>query len=297
MIPADADFALWRRRSAALVEKALRSAIPPATSRPATIHRAMRYSLLGGGKRLRPLLCLAAAEAVGGDPVRALPAACAVELVHTYSLIHDDLPCMDDDDLRRGRPTSHKVFGEGMAVLAGDALLTQAFAVLAKAEPRRGDAAALVVELASAAGSRGLIAGQVADLEAEGAPPSAPLLHYIHRHKTGALLAASVRLGGLCAGASPRVLATLGRFGQALGLAFQIQDDILDETQGAEALGKTAGKDAASGKLTFPRVYGLQEARRLSRRWTRTAVAAAEGLGPKAVRLGQMAQWLLQRDR
>ena len=258
----------------------------------------MRYSLLAGGKRIRPVLCCAAAEACGGAVRHALPAACAVELVHTYSLVHDDLPCMDDDDLRRGKPTSHKVFGEGMAVLAGDALLTQAFAVLAAAKPRRSFSAAdLVAELARAAGSRGLIAGQVADIEAEGRKPSEPALYFIHAAKTGMLLRAALKLGGMCGGGTKAQIAALDRFGFALGLAFQIQDDILDATQSAKKLGKTAGKDAAVGKMTFPSLYGLERSRELAEQWTEEAIVALRPFGQRAAKLCALATLILDRDR
>jgi geranylgeranyl diphosphate synthase type II len=217
-------------------------------------------------------------------------------MVHAYSLIHDDLPCMDDDDLRRGKPTSHIVFGEGMAVLAGDALLTEAFAVLAQAKPSaRYLASDLVTELARAAGSRGLIAGQVADLEAEGRKPSEPALYFIHAAKTGMLLRASLKLGAMCAGATKAQLAALDRFGFALGLAFQVQDDILDATQSAKKLGKTAGKDAAAGKMTFPALYGLDRARELAAQWTDEAIASLRPFGPRGAKLRAMAGLMLSR--
>jgi len=287
----------WLKRTRALIEKALRTSIPATSTKPATIHRAMRYSLLAGGKRLRPLLCCATSEACGGTLRAALPAACAVEMIHTYSLIHDDLPCMDDDDLRRGQPTSHVVFGEGMAVLAGDALLTEAFAVLATAKPRvRYTAADLVAELARAAGSRGLIAGQVADLEAEGRKPAEPALYFIHAAKTGMLLRASLKLGAMCAGATKAQGASLDRFGFALGLAFQIQDDILDATQSAKKLGKSAGKDAAAGKMTFPALFGLEKSHALAEQWTDEAIASLRSFGPRAAMLQALAARLLRRE-
>ena len=296
MTPGELD--RWIKRTRALVEKSLRTAVPAATTKPATIHRAMRYSLLSGGKRLRPLLCCAASQACGGNARLALPAACAVEMVHAYSLIHDDLPCMDDDDLRRGKPTSHIVFGEGMAVLAGDALLTEAFAVLSKAKPRsRYTAADLVAELARAAGSRGLIAGQVADLEAEGRKPTEPALYFIHAAKTGMLLRAALKLGGMSAGGTAAQVAALDRFGFALGLAFQIQDDILDATQSAKKLGKTAGKDAAAGKMTFPALFGLEESRSLAGRWTADAIKALRLFGPRGDTLRALAAKLLGREK
>ena len=287
----------WTKRTRALVEKSLRDYVPPAKTKPATIHRAMRYSLLSGGKRLRPLLCCAASEACGGTARQALPAACAVEMVHAYSLIHDDLPCMDDDDLRRGKPTSHIVFGEGIAVLAGDALLTEAFGVLAKAKPgARYTAAALIAELARAAGSRGLIAGQVADLEAEWRKPTEPALYFIHAAKTGMLLRAALKLGGMSAGATTAQIAALDRFGFALGLAFQIQDDILDTTQSAKKLGKTAGKDAAAGKMTFPAFFGSDRSRELAARWTADAVEALRPFGTRGGTLRGLADLMLRRE-
>ena len=253
----------------ALVDRTLDALLPSAKAKPATIHKAMRYSLFAGGKRMRPVLTLAAAEACGGEIDDALPAACAVECIHTYSLIHDDLPCMDDDDLRRGRPTSHKVFGEGVAVLAGDALLTVAFEILAGAKPTaRYPMAALIRELAVASGSHWLIGGQVADLEGEGRKLAAAELKYIHRCKTAALLTASIRLGAMSANATDARLRGLTDFGQALGLAFQVIDDILDVTQTTEKLGKTAGKDVKATKATYPAVFGLDHSRVDSKRRT-----------------------------
>lgn len=292
-----ADFRRWLARTRRVVETALRASVPPASSKPTTIHRAMRYSLLAGGKRLRPVLCCAAAEACGGTVARALPAACAVELVHTYSLIHDDLPCMDDDDLRRGKPTSHKVFGEGIAVLAGDALLTAAFAALAGARPAgRCTPGDLVAELARAAGSRGLIAGQVADLEAENKRPAEAALYFIHAAKTGMLLRASLKLGAMSAGAPRAKVDSLDRFGFALGMAFQIQDDVLDATQTASKLGKTAGKDAATGKMTFPSLHGLERSRELAAEAVAAARGELRGWGAAGRRLLELADHILARD-
>lgn len=288
------ELAHWTRSARREIEKALRAGVPAATVKPATIHRAMRYSLLSGGKRLRPLLCCAASEACGGTIRAALPAACAIEMIHAYSLIHDDLPCMDDDDLRRGKPTSHVVFGEGIAVLAGDALLTGAFAVIAGANPRI--VPDLVAEMSHAAGSRGLIAGQVADLEAEGRKPSEPALYFIHAAKTGMLLRAALKLGGLCGGGTKRQIAALDRFGFALGLAFQIQDDILDATQSAKKLGKTAGKDAAAGKMTFPALYGLERSREMAAEWTDVAIRELKPFGTRGVILRMLTEKLLHRD-
>ena len=280
-----------------LIDRALQRFLPRAATRPATLHEAMRYSLFAGGKRLRPVLTLASAEACGGSRDRALPAASAVECIHTYSLVHDDLPCMDDDDLRRGRPTNHKVFGEGVAVLAGDALLTLAFEILAQAKPTpRYPIAALIGELAQAAGSKWLIGGQVADLEGEGRKLGGDDLKYIHRCKTAALLTTSIRLGAMSANATPKQLAALTAFGQALGLAFQVIDDILDVTQTTEKLGKTAGKDVKATKATYPAVFGLDHSRAEAHRLTRKAHAALKPFGEKADTLRAIADYLLARE-
>ncbi|HEX5177298.1 MAG TPA: farnesyl diphosphate synthase [Chthoniobacteraceae bacterium] len=287
----------YLRTRARLVDRALQRALPPERARPGTIHKAMRYSVFAGGKRLRPILSLAAAEACGGELSRAMPAACAIECVHTYSLIHDDLPCMDDDDLRRGRPTNHKVFGEGIAVLAGDALLTVAFEILAAAPAtRRYPVAILVGELARAAGSRSLIAGQVLDLEGESRKTSLRELQFIHRAKTAALLTAAIRLGAMSANASAMRLKALTRFGEALGLAFQIIDDILDVTQTTKKLGKTAGKDVAATKATYPAIVGLDRSRREAQRLTMDARAALARFRHEAARLIELSDFLLDRE-
>ena len=280
-----------------LVERALARSLPSSGVRPATIHRAMRYSLLGGGKRLRPILTLAAAEACGiKDPAKALPAACAVELIHTYSLIHDDLPCMDDDDLRRGRPTSHKVYGEGVAVLAGDALLTRAFALLAEITPaKRYPLSVLLEETAMAAGSLQLIAGQVADIEAEGKKLSIRDVRFIHERKTAAIIVLSLRFGAMIAGATTSQLKALTDFGASLGLAFQILDDILDVTATSEQLGKSAGKDLKAAKATYPAVIGLKAARKEAEIQTRKALRSLDVLGSRGVRLREIGESLLKR--
>jgi len=281
----------------ATVDQALDRFLPNARIKPATLHKAMRYSLFAGGKRLRPVLALAAAEACGAATEDALPMACAVECVHTYSLIHDDLPCMDDDDFRRGRPTSHKVFGEGIAVLAGDALLTEAFAILAQAPGTpRYPVAALVRELASAAGSRWLIAGQVADIEGEGKKASARDLRFIHAAKTAALLTASIRLGAMSANVTPARLEALTCFGQNLGLAFQVIDDILDVTQTSEKLGKSAGKDVAAQKTTYPSVLGLERSKKEAARLTRAALGSLKPFGSRGARLREIGEYLLARE-
>jgi geranylgeranyl diphosphate synthase type II len=257
----------------------------------------MRYSIFAGGKRLRPVICLATAEVLRGRAADALPLACAVECIHTYSLIHDDLPAMDNDDFRRGKPTSHKVYGEGIAVLAGDALLTIAFEMAAscKAWPRYPHAV-IIRELAVAAGSRKLIAGQVADLEGEGKKISPAELRYIHENKTAALIAGSIRLGAMSANASAKQLARLTDFGQSLGLAFQVIDDILDVTQTTEKLGKSAGKDVAAQKATYPALLGLDKAKREADRLTARARAALKPFGADAAPLEAIADFLLKRE-
>ena len=282
----------------AAVNRALDNFLPSATARPRTIHKAMRYSLFAGGKRMRPALCLAAASACGGEEADAMPLACAVECIHTYSLIHDDLPAMDDDDFRRGKPTNHRVFGEGIAILAGDALLTQAFEIAARCRgwPRYSHAQ-VIRELARASGSLQLIAGQVADLEGEGKKTSASQLRYIHERKTSALLGCAVRLGGMSANCTPAQLAALTDFGYHVGLAFQVIDDILDVTQTTEKLGKTAGKDTKARKATYPAIVGLARSRQIAEQLTRRAFAALEAFKGKAAALEALAQFLLQRDR
>jgi len=285
------DFDGYLKQAAADTDAAMDRFLPPEIERPGTIHAAMRYCVFAGGKRLRPVLCIAAAEACGGKRQDALPAACAVELMHTYSLVHDDLPCMDDDDLRRGRPTCHKVYGEGMAVLCGDALLTEAFAVLA-----RSKSVEMIAELASAGGSRKLIGGQVLDLEGEGKSLSLEELIRIHEAKTAALLTTSIRLGAMSAGADEAQIAALTKFGHALGLAFQVLDDILDVTQTTENLGKTAGKDTAVAKATYPAVMGLEESRAEAARLTAEALEALAVFGENGARLREIAGRMLLRE-
>jgi geranylgeranyl diphosphate synthase type II len=282
----------------AAVNQALDRFLPAAAAKPATIHRAMRYSLFAGGKRMRPALCLAAAAACGGDEAAAMPLACAVECIHTYSLIHDDLPAMDNDDYRRGKLTNHKVFGEGIAVLAGDALLTQAFEIAVKCQgwPRYSHQR-IVLELAQAAGSLQLIAGQVADLEGEGKLISAQQLRYIHERKTSALLCGSARLGGMSANCTPAQLKALTEFGYHVGLAFQVIDDILDVTQTSEKLGKTAGKDTKAQKATYPAIVGLEASREIAAQLTQRAFSSLKSFKGKAVALEALAEFLLRRDR
>jgi geranylgeranyl diphosphate synthase type II len=284
-----------------LVDAHLDRLVPPETQPPQTIHRAMRYSLFAGGKRIRPILCLEAASASGVEPAAAhFTAACSLELIHTYSLIHDDLPALDNDDYRRGQLTSHKIFGEAMAILSGDALLTLAFQVLA-ADATMPDIPAdrksrMIAELARAAGTvGGMIAGQVADLEGEGQPPTAPLLESIHRAKTGALLRASLRLGAICADASEPHYHALSCYGEHIGLAFQIVDDILDVEESSESLGKTAGKDAQQHKITFPAVYGVEESRRMAAAECQSAHETLAPFGARAARLHELADLIVHR--
>ena len=291
------DLMAWLSARAPRVDAALDRYLPRATAKPATIHQAMRYSLFAGGKRMRPALVLAAAEACGGDIEAALPHAAAVECIHTYSLIHDDLPGMDNDDLRRGKPTNHKVYGEGIAILAGDGLLTWAFEILAQApDTRRYGAREHILELAQAAGSLQLIAGQVADLEGEGKPLTVAQLRYIHERKTSALLRCSARLGGMSANCTPAQLQALSDFGYNVGLAFQVIDDILDVTQSSEKLGKTAGKDEKVQKATYPRIVGLEKSKVIAARLTRQAFASLKPFKGKAQALEALAQYLLDRQ-
>ena len=291
------DLKTYLADRAAFVDAALDRLIPTADTPPATIHRAMRHSLFAGGKRLRPILCLAAAEACGGSGEAAAFAACAVECLHTYSLIHDDLPSMDNDDFRRGVPTCHKVYGEGVAILAGDALQALAFELLVKTPVTvRYGAGDLVAELARTAGSLHLVGGQVADLEGEGQKLPLESLRFIHENKTAALLTSSLALGGMSADCQPEELRALRAFGMATGLAFQILDDILDVTQTSEKLGKSAGKDLASEKSTYPALIGLDASRAEAQRLTRSAHDALAVFDCRGRRLRELADHLLARD-
>lgn len=270
------------------VEAALDRFLPQEAAYPARIHQAMRYSTLGGGKRLRGALCLTAAEAVGGERTRALPAAAALEMIHAYSLIHDDLPCMDDDALRRGKPTNHKVFGEGIAVLTGDALLTHALGLLAQQPELVGlpsaAALAMLADVAEAAGTGGLIGGQVVDLESEGSGPApdAAVIEYIHRHKTGAMFEASVRCGARAGAGGEAAIAALTVYATAFGLAFQIVDDLLDVEGEAAELGKAVGSDLRREKATYPRLFGIAASREKARSCVAEAKAALRPLGQGA---------------
>jgi geranylgeranyl diphosphate synthase type II len=256
----------------------------------------MRYSLFAGGKRIRPILCIEAGLAVADAPDGIISAACPLELIHTYSLIHDDLPALDNDDYRRGKPTNHKVFGDAMAILAGDALLTLAFQVLAQLPAPEDRKTRLIAELAVSAGTvGGMIGGQVADLEGEGRPPNPELLETIHRAKTGALLRASLRMGAIFAGAGRDEYSALSCYGEHIGLAFQIVDDILDVEEPSETLGKTAGKDAQQGKITFPAVYGLETSRRMAEEECARAHRVLDRFGSRAARLHELADLIVHR--
>jgi geranylgeranyl diphosphate synthase type II len=280
-----------------LIDGALDRLVPAEDAFPETIHRAMRYSLFAGGKRIRPILCMEAARTVSDLPVGVETAACALELIHTYSLIHDDLPALDNDDYRRGKLTCHRVFGEAIAILAGDALLTAAFRLLSELEDiPAGRKIRLVQELAAAAGTAGgMIGGQVADLEGEGKTPTSELLESIHRAKTGALLRASLRMGAIYAAASNMQYVALSCYGEHAGLAFQIVDDILDVEASSETLGKTAGKDAQQKKITFPAVYGLEESRRMAERECEHAHRALAPLGDRPRRLHEISDLIVRR--
>jgi geranylgeranyl diphosphate synthase, type II len=282
-----------------LADAALERLLPDASKRPTSIHQAMRHSVFAGGKRIRPILCIEAGRAVAGSlPPGIEDLGAALEMLHTYSLIHDDLPALDNDDLRRGRPTCHKVFGEAIAILAGDALQTQAYEVLSclgcPAEAR----VRIIEEIARGTGTiDGMIGGQVVDLEAERTRPDSETLEYIHRSKTAALITGSVVTGGIYAGASSEQVSQLRCFGQAIGLAFQIVDDVLDVTQTSEQLGKTAGKDVASEKATYPALFGLEQSRKRAADLLESAGQAVEKLGSGANVLKDLARFLVERER
>ncbi len=285
-------------RRATEVNQWLDALLPSEATPPARLHRAMRYSLMAGGKRLRPILVLAAGESFGASTDNLMPAACAIEMIHTYSLIHDDLPAMDNDDLRRGRPTCHKAFDEATAILAGDALLTQAFRVLAAEAPHLNAERQVRVirEISNAAGTiDGMIGGQMADIESEGQLVDETTLEYSHRSKTGALITAPVVVGGLLAGASEPELDKLRAYGQRIGLAFQIADDILDVTSTSEQLGKTAGKDLAAHKATYPALHGVEQSEARMQQLVSEAIDIVAGLGQDAGMLAELARFIVAR--
>jgi len=294
-IAADEDIAAALRRDAEEVNRRLESLLSRYAGECPRLAEAMRYSLQAGGKRVRPSLVLSCCELCGGTREVAMPAAIAVECVHTFSLIHDDLPALDDDDVRRGKPANHKVFGEAMAILAGDALLALAFEVLAGQTAPPAVVAAMTRELAAAAGWEGMIGGEAADIEGESLAPDRSLVERIHAAKTARLIAAACRLGGMAAGADAASLATLGSYGHALGLAFQAADDLLDYTGSPETLGKRTGKDAAAGKQTYPKAVGMEAARRIAAAAVDQALAALAPFGERAARLASLARYVLER--
>ena len=293
------DIKTYLTRKRAVVDKALEALVPPAKTYPSQVFEAMRYSLFAGGKRVRPILAIASAEALGANTAGLLPVAGTLELIHTYSLIHDDLPAMDDDDLRRGRPTCHKVYGEAMAILAGDGLLNMAFESLS--DPRRLKTipaqrlVAIIREISLASGVFGMVGGQVVDMESEGKDVDFPTLEYIHTHKTGALIRASVRTGAIYAKASEKRLKALTRYGERVGLAFQIADDILDIVGSREEIGKDVGSDLKKGKKTFPSFYGLEESRRRAKEVTDQALAALKDFDRKSDPLRELAKYIVTR--
>jgi geranylgeranyl diphosphate synthase, type II len=278
------------------VDAQLEKLLPAENMLPPSIHTAMRYSVFAGGKRIRPILCLETARIFGADVTPALFPGCAIEFIHTYSLIHDDLPALDNDDLRRGKPTCHKKFGEATAILAGDALLTLAFEAIAGTPVSAKRRVAMVTEIATAAGTvNGMVGGQVADLEAEGRPVGPEMLEYIHRSKTAALIRASITAGALCAGAPADDVARLRRFGETIGWAFQVTDDILDVTESSAALGKTAGKDIAQQKATYPAVFGLERSQQIAKELADSAIAELRAYAEKADHLRAIAEFLVLR--
>ncbi len=278
------------------VDASLDRLMPAETAAPPSIHQAMRYSVFAGGKRIRPILCLEASRIFDSNVAPAHYPACAIEFIHTYSLIHDDLPALDNDDLRRGKPTCHKKFGEAAAILAGDALLTLAFETIAATPVEANRRVAMLTEISSAAGTvNGMVGGQVADLEAEGKRVDAQMLEYIHRSKTAALIRASITSGALCAGASIEDVASLRNFGQSLGLLFQVTDDILDVEETSAALGKTAGKDAAQQKATYPAVHGIERSHQIANELAEKAINELSHYAGRASRLREITEYLVQR--
>jgi geranylgeranyl diphosphate synthase, type II len=293
------DLEVYLQERRRLVDAALDGFLPSEDTRPPSVHRAMRYSVLAGGKRLRPILVIAGAEVVGASPSAVMPTACAMELIHTYSLIHDDLPAMDDDDYRRGRLTNHKVFGDAIAILAGDALLTYAFQLVAQNATVPGVdpkvVCDVVAEIAEAAGTGGMVGGQVVDIESEGKTITAEELEYIHVHKTAALLRVSLSVGARLGGADAAALAAVADAGQSLGLAFQIVDDILDVEGNLETLGKTAGSDERKQKVTYPALHGVEASRREARRLIERTKSRLSVFGARSAPLCALANFVVER--
>ena len=295
------DIKKYLQEKGDIVNKALDRLLPGENEFPQKLHKAMRYSVFAGGKRIRPVLVMASAETFGGLTDSIIDIACAVELIHTYSLIHDDLPAIDNDDMRRGMPTCHKVFGEAMAILAGDALLTSAFDVMADTHTSTDEERLLLLktiqEIARAAGSTGMVGGQVLDIESEGKDVAFPVLEYIHIHKTGELILASIRAGAIMKNAGDKELEAMTRYGEAIGLAFQIADDILDVEGNKEDTGKNVGGDAKKEKVTYPSILGIEESKKRARELTDIALASVEGFGKKAEPLREIAKYIVARRK
>jgi geranylgeranyl diphosphate synthase type II len=296
------DLMRYLQEKKEIVDSALERYFPGGEEFPSNLYKAIQYSLFAGGKRIRPILSIASFEAVGGRGERILPFACALEMIHTYSLIHDDLPAIDNDDYRRGKPTCHKVFGEAIAILAGDGLLTEAFGLMtnhsAKDRPSSDEGLVLDLtnEVARAAGVFGMVGGQVADVESEGKAADLPAVQYIHTHKTGAMILASVRVGAKLGGAKEEILKALTRYGEGLGLAFQIVDDILNVEGKASLMGKKTGSDLSKGKATYPSVLGVEESKRRAKELVGLAVDALKQFGPEAEPLREIARFVITRE-
>ena len=295
------DIKKYLQEKGDIVNNALDRLLPGEDEFPQKLHKAMRYSVFAGGKRIRPVLVMASAETFGGLTDSIIDIACAVELIHTYSLIHDDLPAIDNDDMRRGMPTCHKVFGEAMAILAGDALLASAFDVMANTHASTDEERLLLLktiqEIARAAGSTGMVGGQVVDIESEGKDVAFPVLEYIHIHKTGELILASIRAGAIMKNAGDKELEAMTRYGEAIGLAFQIADDILDVEGNKEDTGKNVGGDAKKEKVTYPSILGIEESKKRARELTDIALASVEGFGKKAEPLKEIAKYIVARRK
>jgi len=295
------DLKAYLNEKRGLVEAALAKVFPEPGGHAGDLVKAMRYSLFAGGKRLRPILCIAGAEAVGGEGKRVMPVACGLEMIHTYSLIHDDLPAMDNDDMRRGKPTSHKVYGEAVAILAGDGLLTEAFRVMSNMKLSRGIPAGSLLTVirlvAEASGYEGMVAGQVTDIQSEGVAVEAPVVEFIHTRKTGALIAASVTSGAILGGGTAAQVTSIRRYGESIGLAFQIADDILDVEGDSEKMGKGVGGDARKKKVTYPSVFGLARSKEIQRELADRAIHSLKRFDHKADPLREIATYMVERKK
>jgi len=293
------ELKVYLKEKRALVDEALERFLPESSEQSAEVVKAMRYSLFAGGKRLRPILCMAGAEAVGGDARSVLPVACALEMIHTYSLIHDDLPVMDNDDLRRGKPTNHRVFGEAMALLAGDGLLTKAFHLMTHLDPENrvkpGASLEVIGLIATAAGYEGMVGGQAVDIQSEGKEGDSSIVEFIHTHKTGALIAASVCSGAILGGAKEDQLKALSSYGENIGLAFQVADDILNVEGSSQEMGKSVGSDAQQGKITYPAVFGLKRSKEIQRALVDRAMESLKSFEERANPLRHIARYIIKR--